>query len=137
MKHIDDNLTDLHILSLLPEGVKVSVRHGRLVHEKPKTGEGVMAVLSYSMHSLRRWYNNDSRVSGMNEIFSIVQNSLKIIEDADEHYITQYMKVFPRVVDGIQNYRRTYKDDAFITSRCSLLIERIHYVISKHKKKDE
>lgn len=136
MKHIDDNLTDLHILSLLPEGVKVSVRHGRLVHEKPKTGEGVMAVLSSSMNSLRRWYNNDSRVSGMNEIFSIIQNSLRIIDEADEHYVAQYRKVFPRVIEGIQNYMRTYRDDAFITSRCNVLLELLRYNMTKSKVKD-
>ena len=135
MKHIDDNLTDLHILSLLPEGVKVSVRHGRLVHEKPKTGEGAMAFVSSSMNSLRRWYNNDSRVSGMNEIFTIVQNSLKILEGSDEHYVIQYKNVLPKLIEGIQNYMRTYKDDAFITSRCNVLLERIQYDMSKTKKK--
>lgn len=127
MKHIDDNLTDLHILSLLPEGVKISIRSGRLVHEKPKSGEGVMDVLSNSFNSLRRWYNNDNRTSGMNEIYGIVQESFRIVKEVDDNYKRQYAELYPRVIIGIQNYMRTYKDDSFIMSRCTILIDRIRY----------
>ena len=72
----------------------------------------------------------------MNEIFIIIQNAMKIMEEAEEHYATQYRKVLPKVIEGIQNYMRTYKDDAFITSRCNVLLERIRYVMSKSKSKE-
>ncbi len=126
MKHIDDNLTDLYLLSMLPEGVKLSIRNGRIVHEKPKSGEGVMSFVSQSFNSLRRWYNNDNRVTAMNEIYSIVQSAFKIIEESrDEKILERYSGIFPKVIQGIENYSRTYKDDAFIVSRCMIIVDNI------------
>lgn len=134
MKHIDDNLTDLYLLSMLPEGVKLSLRNGRIVHEKPKSGEGVMSFVSQSFNSLRRWYNNDNRVTAMNEIYSIVQTATKIMEECkDEKILERYSKIFPKVIQGIENYSRTYKDDAFIVSRCNIIKDNIgDYEIKKY-----
>lgn len=129
MKHIDDNLTDLYLLSMLPEGVKLSIRNGRIVHEKPKSGEGVMSFVSQSFNSIRRWYNNDNRVTAMNEIYDIVNNATKIMEEcADDSILERYSKVFPKVIQGIENYSRTYKDDAFIVSRCMIIMDNIKSV---------
>jgi len=126
MKHIDDNLTDLYMLSMLPEGVKLSIRNGRIVHEKPKSGEGVMSFVSHSFNSLRRWYNNDNRVTAMNEIYSIVQTAIKIMDEShDEKILERYSEILPKVIQGIDNYSRTYKDDAFIVSRCMIIIDNI------------
>jgi len=30
MKHVDDNLTDLYLLSMLPEGVKLSMKNPKV-----------------------------------------------------------------------------------------------------------
>lgn len=126
MKHIDDNLTDLYLLSMTPEGVKLSIRNGRIVHEKAKSGEGVMSFVSHSFNSLRRWYNNDNRVTAMNEIYSIVQTATKIMEESqDENILERYYEILPKVIQGIDNYSRTYKDDAFIVSRCMIIIDNI------------
>jgi len=38
-----------------------------------------MSFVSQSFNSLRRWYNNDNRVTAMNEIYSIVQSAFKIM----------------------------------------------------------
>ncbi len=126
MKHVDDNFTDLYLLSMLPEGVKLSIRNGRIVHEKPKSGEGVMSFVSQSFNSLRRWYNNDNRVTAMNEIYSIVHVAIKIMEECiDEKILKRYFEILPKVIQGIENYSRTYKDDAFIVSRCMIIIDNI------------
>jgi hypothetical protein len=126
MKHIDDNLTDLYLLSMLPEGVKVSIRNGRIVHEKPKSGEGVMSFVASSFNSLRRWYNNDNRVSGTNEIYNVIQTSFKILEEnVDEKLTLRYKTILPKVIEGIENFMRTYKDDAYIVSRCNIIIDNI------------
>ena len=126
MKHIDDNLTDLYLLSMLPEGVKVSIRNGRIVHEKPKSGEGVMSFVASSFNSLRRWYNNDNRVSGTNEIYNVIQTSFKILEENVDDKLTQrYKTILPKVIEGIENFMRTYKDDAYIVSRCNIIIDNI------------
>ena len=53
-KHIDDNLSDLYVISLLPVDVKISIRNGRIIHEKPKGGEGFMSTVSNAMHSMKR-----------------------------------------------------------------------------------
>lgn len=126
MKHIDDNLTDLYLLSMIPEGVKLSIRNGRIVHEKAKSGEGVMSFVSHSFNSLRRWYNNDNRVTAMNEIYTIIQTATKIMEESqDENILERYSEILPKVIQGIDNYSRTYKDDAFIVSRCMIIIDNI------------
>ena len=126
MKHIDDNLTDLYLLSMLPEGVKVSIRNGRIVHEKPKSGEGVMSFVASSFNSLRRWYNNDNRVSGTNEIYNVIHTSFKILEENVDDKLTQrYRTILPKVIEGIENFMRTYKDDAYIVSRCNIIIDNI------------
>jgi len=126
MKHVDDNLTDLYLLSMLPEGVKLSIRNGRIVHEKPKSGEGVMSFVSQSFNSLRRWYNNDNRITAMNEIYGIIQTAIKIMEESqDEKILERYSTILPRVIQGIENYSRTYKDDAFIVSRCMIIVDNI------------
>ena len=126
MKHVDDNLTDLYLLSMLPEGVKISMRNGRIVHEKPKSGEGVMSFVASSFNSLRRWYNNDNRVSGTNEIYTVIQTTFRILEETiDDKLKERYKAIFPKVIEGIENYMRTYKDDAYIVSRCSIIIDNI------------
>lgn len=124
MKHIDDNLTDLYLLSLLPEGVKVSIRNGRIVHERPKSGEGVMSFVASSFNSLRRWYNNDNRMSGINEIYNVIHTSFRILEENTDDKLNQrYKDLFPKVIEGIENFMRTYKDDAYIVSRCNIIID--------------
>lgn len=124
MKHIDDNLTDLYLLSLLPEGVKVSIRNGRIVHERPKSGEGVMSFVASSFNSLRRWYNNDNRMSGINEIYNVIHTSFRILEENTDDKLSQrYKDLFPKVIEGIENFMRTYKDDAYIVSRCNIIID--------------
>ena len=67
-KCIDDNLTDLHIISLIKEGVKIYVRNGRIAHQQPK-GEN---VLQNMWGSTKRWFYNDNRRSGVDEIYNIV-----------------------------------------------------------------
>lgn len=126
MKHVDDNLTDLYLLSMLPEGVKLSLRNGRIVHEKPKSGEGVMSFVSQSFNSLRRWYNNDNRVTAMNEIYDIINTASTIMDESiDDDIMKRYTTLLPKVMQGIENYSRTYKDDAFIVSRCMIIIDNI------------
>lgn len=126
MKHVDDNLTDLYLLSMLPEGVKLSLRNGRIVHEKPKSGEGVMSFVSQSFNSLRRWYNNDNRVTAMNEIYDIINTASTIMDESiDDDIMKRYNTLLPKVMQGIENYSRTYKDDAFIVSRCMIIIDNI------------
>ena len=80
--HIDDNLSDLGVISLLQEGVKISLRNGRIIHEKPRGGEGFMSSLSSAMTSMKRWINNDNRTSGMNEINRVIQQSFVILQEA-------------------------------------------------------
>lgn len=134
MKHVDDNFTDLYMLAMLPEGVKISIRNGRIVHESAKSGEGVMSFISSTFNSLRRWYNNDNRMTSINEIYSIVQTSLRILEDTiDDDIRRRYDQTFPSVIQGIENYMRTYNDDAYIVSRCKIIIENIKSLEIKQK----
>ena len=129
-KCIDDNLTDLNLISLLPEGVKISVRNGRIVHEHPK-GENVVTNVA---GSFKRWFFNDNRKSGVSELYNIVKQALQLINDKvvteSSYYYTKYMEIFPKVIEGIRNYQMTYKDDAYITSRCNVIIDGINSVIN-------
>jgi hypothetical protein len=120
--HIDDNLSDLGVISLLQEGVKISLRNGRIVHEKPKGGDGFMSSLSNAMNSMKRWLNNDNRTSGMNEINRVIQQSFIILNDANDSYVKMYKELYPKVIVGLENYRRTYGDDPYIISRCNIII---------------
>ena len=123
---IDDNLTDLHLISLLQEGVKISVRQGRIVHEQPK-GENVVTNVA---SSLKRWFFNDNRKSGINEMYSIVKQAIQIIAEGEKssYYHKKYIEILPKVIEGINNYKITYKEDAYITSRCNVIIDGINSV---------
>jgi hypothetical protein len=133
MKFIDDNFTDLYTLAMLPEGVKLTMRNGRIVQEGAKSGEGVMSFISSTFNAMRRWYNNDNRITAMNEIYTIIQTSFKILETADYDLQRRYLHIFPQVVDGIKNYMKTYSKDTFITARCKILIDNINAYDIKEK----
>ena len=40
------------------------------------------------------------------------------------------MEILPRVIDGINNFKLTYRDDAFITSRCNVIIDGINSIVN-------
>ena len=40
------------------------------------------------------------------------------------------MEILPRVIEGIANFKLTYKDDAFITSRCNVIIDGINSIVN-------
>lgn len=126
-KYIDDNLTDLNILALLPEGVKISVRSGRIVHETIKDGN----FLAGAINSVKRWVFNDNRKSGVQEIYTIVELAVKILRalEVGGVYHEMYMDILPKVATGIENYKRTYKDDAFVASRCNIIIRNIKALV--------
>ena len=124
-KCVDDNLTDLNLLSLLTEGVKISVRNGRIFHELPR-GENIIHNMG---NSAKRWFYNDNRKSGVQEIYFIIKQSIGLMKDdleTNSYYYKKYMEVFPRVIAGIENYKRTYQGDAYITSRCTVIIDAIN-----------
>jgi len=127
-KCIDDNLTDLHIISLLPEGVKISVRNGKIIHEQPK-GEN---IVHNAMGSVKRWFFNDNRKSGIHELYAIIKQALSIIEELDKksYYYIKYVDLLPKVIDGIKNYNSTYRDDSFIASRCNVIIDGINSILT-------
>ena len=133
MKFIDDNFTDLYTLAMLPEGVKLTMRNGRIVQEGAKSGEGIMSFVSSTYNALRRWYNNDNRITAINEIYTIIQTSFKILETAEYDLQRRYLQLFPQVVDGIKNYMKTYSKDTFITARCKILIDNINAYDIKEK----
>ena len=133
MKHIDDNFTDLYTIAMLPEGVKLNIRNGRIIHDSPKSGEGVMSFISDTFNSVRRWYNNDNRITATNEVYSIIQTAFRILETADEDLERRYRNIFPQVSDGIVNYMKTYAKDTFITARCKIIIDNIKNYEKKEK----
>ena len=125
---IDDNLTDLNVISLLPVGVKLSVRSGKILHEKPK-GENVVTNF---IGSAKRWFYNDNRNSGVMEIYTVVKQSIKILTETlsdESFYRRRYMELLPKVKDGIDNYKITYEDDSFIISKCNVIINGINSVL--------
>ena len=126
-KCVDDNLTDLNLISLLTEGVKISVRNGRIFHELPK-GENIVHNV---MNSTKRWFHNDNRKSGVQELYAIIKQSLVLIKEnleKNSYYYNKYVEIFPKVIAGIENYKRTYQDDSYITSRCTVIIDAINSV---------
>ena len=133
MKHIDDNFTDLYTLAMLPEGVKINIRNGRIVHESAKSGEGVMSFVSGTFNAVRRWYNNDNRITAMNEIYVIIQTAFIILETADVDLERRYFQIIPQVIEGIKNYMRTYNSDTFITARCKIVIDNLKSFELKQK----
>lgn len=131
MKYIDDNMTDLYTIAMLPEGVKLSIRHGRLIHDPAKSGEGVMAFISGTFNAVKRWYNNDNRATAVNEVYSVIHTAFKVIETADQDLTSRYQQVFPLVIQGIENYSRTYGTDTFITARCKILVDNLKGILKK------
>ena len=70
----------------------------------------------------------------IDELYNIVKQALQLINDKvvteSSYYYTKYMEIFPKVIEGIRNYQMTYKDDAYITSRCNVIIDGINSVIN-------
>jgi hypothetical protein len=125
-KCIDDNLTDLHIISLIKEGVKIYVRNGRIAHQQPK-GEN---VLQNMWGSTKRWFYNDNRRSGVDEIYNIVKQGIKIVQglESDKFYCKKYIELLPKVIEGINNYKKTYSEDSYMQSRCNVIINGIQSI---------
>ena len=92
-----------------------------------------MSFISGTFNSMRRWYNNDNRVTSMNEIYNIIQASFANIETVDLDLERRYRYIFPQVIDGIKNYMRTYGNDVYITSRCQIIIDNINTFQKKDK----
>ena len=118
-QHIDDNMTDLHVLALLKPGVKLSIVSGRIVHEKPKTG----GFVSCFVGSFKRWVNQDNRKSGVENIYNIVRVALQIMQETSH---PEYKGVLKQVITGLEAFQKTYQDDAFIQARTKVIMENIH-----------
>lgn len=83
------------------------------------------------MNSTKRWFHNDNRKSGVQELYAIVKQSLVLIKEnleKNSYYYNKYVEIFPKVIAGIENYKRTYQDDAYIMSRCTVIIDAINSV---------
>jgi hypothetical protein len=62
----------------------------------------------------------------MNEIYDIINTASTIMDESiDDDIMKRYNTLLPKVMQGIENYSRTYKDDAFIVSRCMIIIDNI------------
>ena len=132
-KLIEDNLTELNIITLIPENGRVRVHHGHIKIEPDKVGRGIMSTASWLINAGRRWYFNDNRISGISAISDTVQQSFNLIEEIKTKpdftmgtwYTNTFLQRYDGVIKGLTNYKNTYSHDAYIVSRCELLVNKI------------
>ena len=75
-------------------------------------------------------FYNDNRRSGVDEIYNIVKQGIKIVQglESDKFYCKKYIELLPKVIEGINNYKKTYSDDSYMQSRCNVIINGIQSI---------
>ena len=112
-------LTDLEVLSMIKEKDKLCIRDGHITIEQ-KTHPFKIAI--------RRWIKNDNRRTMIMEINNVISLSLQLCKDAKENpekkwTLGQFNKHFKKVIEGLENLKKTYFNDSNVVARLTILNE--------------
>ena len=139
-KILEDTLLNLKIISNIKENDKLN-----------SLGKIVKINQPYMLQGLERWYNKESRNSTVEKLDSIVNNSFELTEiilarEKDENEDDKSLKennnqIFQNLLYemtnsllGLENLKKTYKDDITISSKLDIIIKKMFNRIEKMNK---
>ena len=139
-KILEDTLLNLKIISNIKENDKLN-----------SLGKIVKINQPYMLQGLERWYNKESRNSTVEKLDSIVNNSFELTEiilarEKDENEDNKSLKennnqIFQNLLYemtnsllGLENLKKTYKDDITISSKLDIIIKKMFNRIEKMNK---
>ena len=139
-KILEDTLLNLKIISNIKENDKLN-----------SLGKIVKINQPYMLQGLERWYNKESRDNTVNKLDLIVNTSFDLTEkilarEKDEDEDDKSLKennnqIFQNLLYemtnsllGLENLKKTYKDDITISSKLDIIIKKMFNRIEKMNK---
>jgi hypothetical protein len=121
---IDNTLTNLKIIAMIPKNGRLCVRKGFLNLETED-----------HFQTIRRFLNNDSRDICLDHIKNTILNAIKITKNIMNNQIEVELKNWTlqqisieirNCQTGLTNLKTTYNDDAVMKSQIDVLLERLN-----------
>lgn len=123
MTSMTDVFTELEILSMVGENDKICIRDGRIAIERK--GHPITVAV-------RRWLHNDSRKGMITEVGNIINRAISMSKEANDDWVKfQFYVHFKKVVDGLDNIKKTYFDDSSVVARLNVVIMMLDEIIKK------
>ena len=130
-EQINNNILNLKIISAINKEDKVCINDNNISIESNDL-----------LQSFRRWYYNQSRLTTMEQLESVINESFKLTDeilDSDDklnsadtsNIIQRFLIELSSVKKGLDNLKITYNDDVSIVSRIDLLEQRIDVRINR------
>ena len=130
-EQINNNILNLKIISAINKDDKVCINDNNISIESNDL-----------LQSFRRWYYNQSRLTTMEQLESVINESFKLTDeilDSDDklnsadtsNIIQRFLIELSSVKKGLDNLKITYNDDVSIVSRIDLLEQRIDVRINR------
>lgn len=138
-KTCDNILLNLKIISQIKEYEKLNTYNDELSIDQ-----------TYFQLFTRKYYNNN-RVNSITMIEDIVEETLNItdktlnidsnnksksniLDEEPSQLLHRYVLEMTNAIKGLDNLKKTYKDDVFILSKLDLLIEKLNTRVNKVSK---
>ena len=140
-EEIENNILNLKIISKIKEHDKLCTHDKIIKIDPPSILQGV-----------NRWINSEGRGVTLDKLKKIIDNSLNIteklledekiknnnpIKDLEENNSQVFQKFIIEMTNcllGLENLKKTYKDDITITSQIDILLKKITIRIEKMTK---
>ena len=125
---IDDLFSDLHVIGSIREFGRLCIENGHLSTESC-SGE---TFFSWAQLALKRWLKHDNRTHTLIILQNIVLkiNSLKAIPP---EYTTRLHELVKNALDGLDNLKKTYKEDTSTVSRITILQDRLLMILKNNE----
>ena len=134
---IDTYLLNLKIISKLEENDKLITTDKLLKIDKPTIFQGV-----------HRWMSNESRSNTLEVLNQIYENSFDItdillnkekeatenkkeLEDSNSQIFQKFIIEFTNSLSGIDNLKKTYKDDILVLSQLDMISNKLNSRLEK------
>ena len=138
--HVDYCLLNLKIISKLEENDKLITNQDILKIDKPVLFQGV-----------KRWYSKEGRETAMAKLNDIYNESFKItdniladekndqkensnLEDSNSQIFQKFIVEFTNSLNGIDNLKKTYKDDIPMKSQLDMIGNKLSNRLEKMNK---
>lgn len=123
----EELLSNLKVVSMIPENGKLCIRNGHLSIEK-----GSPHLVSWFQTTLKRWWYQDSRHSILVLLSGVVHRSdgfcRSLMDSKNDHNVwilSQFAKEYKGALGGIRFLIKTYEDDASTQAKLSVLAEQL------------
>ena len=134
---IDNNILNLKIISKIEENDKLITNNNLLKKDKSTLFQGV-----------HRWIGNESRESTIGRLNEIYDTGFKITDellskeksvpenqnelgDTNSQIFQKYIVEFTNSLNGIDNLRKTYKNDVLILSQLEMISNKVNTRLEK------